>query len=232
MYSSYRLAQLVNRFNQGSFPSCRAVQRAVSQLGALWKCKSSRHIYIFCALFAQIPSVLNNVIRSSPKSKAVPEIKSLSYGIEKMSSEKKVLRKERKATASMRKAQATLKPWKKSTKIAVSCCPTYFGCQGWSRSGFLTQKRVRKLQTNTGDAAVEMSCQDTAEKNKSKQANWESKNTDFLTLTNLFVPEHLDRKFYPGEIFLQFLTDFFSSCPFSQIRDLIFNSILVHTGAY
>lgn len=44
---------------------------------------------------------------------------------------------------------------------------------------------------------------------------WESKNWGFLTLTNLFVPEHLDSKFYPGEIFLQLLTDFFfPSCPF------------------
>lgn len=88
-------SQLVSLFNQGSFPSCRAMQRAESQLGALWKCKSSWHIYIFCAPFAQIPDVLNNVIRSSPKSKAVCEITSLAYGIERMPSEKKILRKKK-----------------------------------------------------------------------------------------------------------------------------------------
>lgn len=109
----------------------------------------------------------------------------------------------------MRKEQATLKPWKKCKKITESCCPAYFGCQGWSWSGFLTQRRVRKLQTITGDVAAEMNWLDTAENNKSKQANLESKPTDFLTLTNLYVPEKLDSKFYPGEIFLQFLTDFF-----------------------
>lgn len=86
-------SQLVSLFNQGSFPSCRAMQRAESQLGALWKCKSSQHIYIFCAPFAQIPDVLNNVIRSSPKSKAVCEITSLAYGIERMPSEKKNTKK-------------------------------------------------------------------------------------------------------------------------------------------
>lgn len=226
-----RLAQLVSQFNQESFPSCRAVQRTKHNLV---HCKSSWHIHIFCAPFDQIPAVVNNVIRSSPKSKAVCEITSLGYGIERMPSEKKALIKKRKATASMRKAQATLKPWKKCKKITVSCCPTYLGVkdgaglgssprEGWENCRPVQEMWLQRLITNTSKQ----------KKISQNKLIWESKNWGFLTLTNLFVPEHLDSKFYPGEIFLQLLTDFFFLLAlFSQIRDLIFNSILVHIGAY
>lgn len=137
----------------GSFPSSGVMQRAGSQLGAPWKRKSSRHTCILSAPSAQISTVLKNVIKPSPKRKAVPEI-GLGHR-EDVFWERKILQKKKRHNFH-KESTGKLRTWKQVQENHWHLLSSLLWVSRKEQIWIWCQKSVRKLQTSRGGAAAEM----------------------------------------------------------------------------